>query len=77
MRSLKLGNFMVFMVLKAIYSTFLGKEPWSSAGVLNLLVFAYPQINYCPKIVPPSKNKEKKLVYVLLLVTTTIHVWSV
>ncbi len=44
-------------------------------GVLNLLVFAYPQINYCPKIVPPSKNKEKKnkLVYVLLLVTTTIH----
>jgi hypothetical protein len=27
---------MVFMVLKAIYWTFLGKEPWSSAVFFNL-----------------------------------------
>jgi hypothetical protein len=26
------------------------------SGVLILLVFAYPRINYCPKIVTPSKK---------------------
>ncbi len=32
------------------------REPWSSAGVLNLLVLAYPQIKIVPLCVPPNKN---------------------
>ncbi len=33
--------------------TFL-REPWSSAGVLNLLLPAYPQIKQFTEIVPPK-----------------------
>ncbi len=47
-------------LLKKCFKKRCKKDQSVRSGVFNFLVFAYPQINYCPKIVPPIKNKQKK-----------------